>query len=43
MGLKRFGEVASIDASTRWNGPLVSANYFCGEFSLGFGDIDEAT
>jgi hypothetical protein len=43
MGLKRVGEVASMDASTRWNGPLVRANYFCGDYSLGFGDIEEET
>lgn len=43
MGLNGFGEVASMDASTRWKGPLVSANYFCGDCSLGFGDIEEET
>jgi hypothetical protein len=44
MGLKRVGgEVAAMDASIRWKGPLVSANDFCGDYSLGFGDIDEET
>ena len=43
MGLNGFGEVASMDASTRWKGPLVSANYFSGDYSLGFGEIEEET
>ena len=43
MGLIRLGDVAAMEASIRWKGPLVSANDFCGDddYSLGFGDILE--
>ena len=41
MGLKGFRQVISMDASIRWKGPLVCAKDFCGDYSLGFGDIGE--